>query len=506
MLDISILKTLFDTDSSASILHTGGDDADQISTLQEILHHLGFGKLLKWDKFGPDGDYGASTTAAVKDFADRNGITSDGTSVSGELGLKLLERYDFLDEMQNAQDAVNFPAVLKVLYRGSSEKIPITVLQNFLHELGLGAEMNWEKYGADGDYGAGTTKAVKAFADRVGIESDGEKVTKELVEEMIKAFNGFYGPDWYEESPKLVKQSLKITESDKTVTVSDGVDTKKFGKFSKGLFTYGSLSIEAFIADNKETLKAHGMTESAMNIMIGVSENEGKLDAINTWDNAFMTFGCFQWTIGVGKGQGELPALFKKIKEADPDVFAKLYGAHGIDVWPKTSGTTGFLVLNGQVVNSTAEKAQFRKPEWCFRFWKAGRNPKVQAVSVDHAHSRIGTFARAKSYQVHGHDIADVVTSEYGMALVLDNHVNRPGFIAGCLRDAVTAAGLKSKEPASWNTDDERAMITHYLKIRQTYRSKHSSPMTDAKKRGDRTKKYLTKGIISDKRGSYEFG
>ncbi|MEM7213829.1 MAG: hypothetical protein AAF479_18455, partial [Pseudomonadota bacterium] len=86
-----------------------------------------------------------------------------------------------------------------------------------------------------------------------------------------------------------------------------------------------------------------------------------------------------------------------------------------------------------------------------------------------------------------------------------DNHVNRPGFIAGCLRDAVTAAGLKSKDPGSWTTEDERNMIAQYLKIRQTYRSKHSGPMTDARKRSDRTKKYLTKGIISDERGSYEF-
>ncbi|MEM7212979.1 MAG: peptidoglycan-binding protein, partial [Pseudomonadota bacterium] len=425
MADVSILKALFDTDSSASILKRGGSDHDQISILQEILHHLGFGKLLNWDRFGPDGDYGASTAAAVKDFADRNAIASDGSFVSGELGEKLLDRYDFLDEMQNAQDAINKPAVMKVLYRGSSEKIPITVLQNFLHELGFAAEMNWEKYGADGDYGSGTTKAVKALAGKVGVASDGTSVTRELVEQMVDTFSGFYGPDWYDESPKLVRQALKITESDKTVTVSDGVDTKKFGKFSKGLFTYGSMSIGAFISDNKATLKAQGMTDSALNIMIGVSENEGKLDAINTWDNAFMTFGCFQWTIGVGKGQGELPALFKKIKAADADVFERFYGTHGLDVWPKTSATTGFLVLNGQVVNSTAEKAQFRKAEWCFRFWKAGRNHTVQAVSVDHAHSRIHTFARSKGYQVHGHDVADIVTSEFGMALVLDNHVNR---------------------------------------------------------------------------------
>ena len=298
---------------------------------------------------------------------------------------------------------------------------------------------------------------------------------------------------------------LTISKTDRAITVSDGLDTKEFGKHRLGLFTYGDLSIEAFIAGNRATLKAKGMTDSGLNIMIGVSANEGNLDAINTWDRAFMSFGCFQWTLGVGDEPGELPALFKKIREADADVFDRFFSAHGIDVWPGTGDTHGHLTLHDEVIDSAHEKEQFRSPEWCFRFWKAGQNDVVQAASVDHAYSRIATFARSTDYRVHRHDIADIVTSEYGMALVLDNHVNRPAFVAGCLSDAVSDAGLANKVPKDWSTRDERRMIERYLVIRQTYRSETTGPMTDARERGERTKNYLNRGLITDRRGSFGF-
>jgi len=58
------------------------------------------------------------------------------------------------------------------------------------------------------------------------------------------------------------------------------------------------------------------------------------------------------------------------------------------------------------------------------------------------------------------------------------------------------------KKPQNWDTAEERKLITAYLKIRETY---GRSPMTDANRRAKVTKKYLDKGIISDKRGSFKY-
>ena len=499
MTDIGVLQSLVDERAIVRVLRQGSDRQASIRVLQRALYDLGFGNALRWDRYGPDGQYGRSTKRAVKQFAARNGIASDGSKVGVKLGRVLIRRLQFLDEMHHMQDAVENASVLRQLYYKSGARVAITVLQTILYELGYGAQMNWARYGADGEYGNGTARAVKAFALARGIVSDGKSVSQEMAKQSLASFIGYYGADWYRESPQLVRETLTISETNRSVVVSDGVHKKELRKFRRGLYTSGDQKTQKFIDVNRSELQRQGMTESALNVMVGVSENEGNLDAINTWDNAFMTFGMFQWTIGTKNAKGELPALFKKIKDADADVFETYYGRHGIDISSATNDTHGHLVLNGHVVNTSTEKAQFRKPNWCFYFWKAGQDPLVQAVSLMHAFSRISVFYRSSKYQIHGHDIADVVTSEYGIALVLDNHVNRPGYVRSCLTKAVSAAGLADVDPGNWDTADERLVIEHYLHIRRMH---GSSPMTDADKRARVTKKYLTRGVISPERRS----
>ena len=255
------------------------------------------------------------------------------------MGRLLIQRWEFLPEMHHMQDAIEKPAILKQLHQGSGAKLAIAVLQEILHELGYDEELNWAKYGADGDYGGSTRAAVKAFGDANGIATDGTSVTLEMAKKSLDAFVGFYGPDWAQESPKVVAESLTIKVTSKNATVDDGQHRHTFRRAKKGYVEYGSIKAEAFINANRAMLKKRGMSDSALNVMIGVSENEGALDAINTWDSAFMSFGMFQWTIGQGKEKGELPALFKKIKDQEPEVFQTYYGQHGVDVTSNTSGT-----------------------------------------------------------------------------------------------------------------------------------------------------------------------
>ena len=501
MANIQVIENLISDGSIARTLKSGSSSRAAVSVLQETLYHLGFGRALNWDRYGPDGGYGKSTIKAVAAFAKANGIKSDGSSVNAKMGRLLVQRYDFLPEMHHMQDAIDKASLLKQLHAGSRADMAIKVLQEILHELGYDAQLQWEKYGADGDYGNATTAAVKAFGENNNIKTDGKSVTLAMAKKSLQTFKPLYGPDWHKESPKVVHQSLKVSVTSKYAIVEDGEHSRKFRRAKRGYYDYGTIKAEAFINANRAMLKKQGMSDSALNVMIGVSENEGALDAINTWDSAFMSFGMFQWTIGQGKEKGELPALFKKIKAANPDIFEKYYGQHGIDVSSSTNSTYGSLSLTGNVLNQPNEKTQMRAPKWCFLFWKAGQDPVVQAVSLQHAFDRIGTFARSSRFQINGHDVADIVTSEYGMALVLDNHVNRPGYIKSCLTKAMDAAGLKGSDPKKWTTDHERKLIAQYLRIRANY---GKYPMTHADKRAAVTKKYLRKGIISDARGSFK--
>ncbi|MDQ1353730.1 MAG: hypothetical protein QG657_4037 [Acidobacteriota bacterium] len=93
----------------------------------------------------------------------------------------------------------------------------------------------------------------------------------------------------------------------------------------------------------------------------------------------------FQWTLGVKNDPGELPALVEKIKKHDFNIFQTYYGQYGLDAQLSNS-TSGFFTLKG-----------------------------------------------------------DLMTSQYGLALILDNHVNRPGYIAGCLGKALANTVKKQR-------------------------------------------------------------
>ena len=109
-------------------------------------------------------------------------------------------------------------------------------------------------------------------------------------------------------------------------------------------------------------------------------------------------------------------------------------------------------------------------------------------------------FYSTERYKVDNtHLVSELVTSEYGVGLILDNHVNRPAYVKACLAKALAQTGLHN--PGEWGTEEERTLIDAYLKIRVTY---GQSPMTDAEKRARVTKKYLTDGTISDRRGSFK--
>ena len=500
----STIEKLIKDKIVGSVLKRKSKVKNAVRALQNILHELGFDEELKWKKYGADGDYGGDTTKAVKAFAERNKLPGNGENVTLAIAKKLLARYEILDDLQHLYNGVKENKIEKLFYRNSPHSVAVSALQSLLNELGFGKELNWKKYGADGDYGSGTTKAVKAFAQQQGIAGDGKKFTKTLAEIMIKKLELFYGKDWAKDSPPSeIKSGLSIRKSVENgrtrIYVSDGTKEGRFTRYKKGVFTSGQQKAMKFINTNKSSLKSIGLTDSAMNVMIAVSENEGNLDAINTWDNSFMTFGMFQWTAGAGNSKGELPALLKKIKTANTDLFFEYYGQYGLDVI-NVNDVYGNFTLNGKKLSTSADKEQLRSYEWVFYFWKAGQDSLVKSIQIQHALSRLNSFYRTNNVKVNGHFISDLVTSEYGVGLLLDNHVNRPAYVKQCIKKAMDQENLS--RPKNWGTAEERKLINAYLKIRETY---GKYPMTDADRRADVTKKYLDKGIISDKRGSFKY-
>ena len=100
MTERETLKNLIKDGTVARTLCKGSSARHAITALQTLLHWLGFDRQLKWEKFGADGDFGKATTAAVAEFAKRNGSRANGQRVTSVLAQKILVRYDSLEELK----------------------------------------------------------------------------------------------------------------------------------------------------------------------------------------------------------------------------------------------------------------------------------------------------------------------------------------------------------------------------------------------------------------------
>ena len=282
-----------------------------------------------------------------------------------------------------------------------------------------------------------------------------------------------------------------------------GPDGQRFGKkFKKGIYSSGSTRIGAFIQQNREAINS--VTSSQLCLLEGVSENEGKLEAINTWDNAFLSFGIFQWTAGVGNEAGELPALFDRLQQRFPETYHKYFGQYGLEVSGVRdidgSPGRGYFKLNGQVLGNGSDKEVLRSLVWPYLCKMAGMDDKVRLVQLEHAMARIDCFLKVDRLRIRGHYIGDYVTSEYGVAQLLDQHVNRPAHVISTLREAVDSleGQLDIDNPANWGDAEERKLLETYL----VFRARTS--MTDGPDRAARIKRQLDKGVLSDRRNSYQ--
>lgn len=383
----------------------------------------------------------------------------------------------------------------EVLCKNSSHKEVVSLLQKLLNDIGCNLQ-------ADGVYGNETRNAINAFIKN--ITSEGFCLPGTIAVAISEAVKSQM--TLFKKSPKSTAKGngLTIKELDSggkpKLTISSGDITAKFRKFKKGVYTFGKQKPGTIINDKKDEFKSIGLTDSEVNIIMAVSENEGNLDAVNTWDNSFLSFGMFQWTTGAGKQPGELAALLKRIKDKDESLFEKYYGRYGLDIAPKTNKLTGFMTLDGKEMIRPIDKSMLRKPKWAFFFWQSGQDFLIHLVQVQHAFARIKLFYHRNAYKIKNHYISDLITSEYGIALVLDNHINRPGYIKACLEQALDSAMLP-EEPSSWKTEDELKLLDAYLKIRATY---GLHPMTHADKRAERVQKYRDDGTLSDMRGTFE--
>lgn len=265
--------------------------------------------------------------------------------------------------------------------------------------------------------------------------------------------------------------------------------------FRAGFFTTGRTSLAKWLA----SLDAppSGLGDSVIRVVRAMCVNEGGLEAVNSYDGSFLSAGIFQWTAGANDEAGELPVLLFRFKSASPEAYEDCFGRYKLDTLVKTGALTGRLVLDGRQLDSSGSKMPLRRAEWAYRFWRAGHHPDFRAAQLALAASRIERFIKIP---VVGHAIGEWLTSQYGIALILDEHVNRPGHVPGTLEAALTKLfgdQVTSQHPETWTEAEELRLIDAYISARET------TSMTNSTARARLIGECTHTGQLSDDRGSF---
>ncbi|WP_421799899.1 hypothetical protein [Haliscomenobacter sp.] len=526
MANVEAIRDLLRTNSISKFLNVNARNT-YVVAFREMLNELGFSNELKMSSIGSSDFFGNEVVNAVVSFARRNKLDSTGLTVTPFLGATMVERHETLPGVKTLEGAIANGQYAQFNLQNTADRNNI-ILRSLLQTLGI--------------TGTTTQDALRNFALRKGLSSDGYLLTESLAKALLSDLYQLYGdslsklsikpgttnppitgpgspgnnPSPYPyEPPKTggtgvppitnpaVGNNLQIDDRGGTIVISDGSRQIQFRKHQPmGVSTPGFNSLVTFVEQNKDRLVELDLTYSALQVMESIAKNEGRMDAINSYDRGILSIGTYQWTLGRDDKAGELAALLKKFRDQFPDSFRRHFAPIGIDVSQDTNTTYGFLTLNGFAVNTPQAKEQFRDPAWGFRFWRALQEPDFQAVQVEHALDRLKNFYWKPSYAVFGSLLSTVITSAYGVALLLDNHVNRPAWIKPCVELAMQQTGLSN--PSTFTDQNERDLIQAYLNVRHTYTDGSIAPMSKSLIRAQAIYADVTAGKLSETRGSFQ--
>jgi hypothetical protein len=301
---------------------------------------------------------------------------------------------------------------------------------------------------------------------------------------------------------RVGRERIRISIEQKAVYATPLVKPEKIyigRQHRRGLHRMGLQEPETFIAEHREMLRESYLTESEVNVILAISENASNLDAVDTREKQFISFGMFQWTAGPSGKPGALPALLQLIKIGYPDNFQHYWAQFGLDV-TEVGPKLGWFTYRGKKLVSTAHKDLLREHIWAYRFARAGADIEVQTAQIQLAANRIHQFYFVKAFKLDGYALADLITSEYGVALLLDNHVERPGYIRSCVAEALQLSNLTAADLSEGEDEEEQLVLKNYLEIRETYGTR---PMPDARQRAAVIRGYVVDGIISAGRGTF---
>jgi hypothetical protein len=220
-----------------------------------------------------------------------------------------------------------------------------------------------------------------------------------------------------------------------------------------------------------------------LDVVVAIAPNEGFLDAIRMQDAGILSTGIHQWS---AHADLELPSLLHCFKQTNPDEFMLYFGLYNLDV--RRDGQNSFMLQsvqpNGSVTDlpvrqrraffggTTSGNLTTFRTDWAARVREASvASINYRAAQIREAVARFDRIQREVgniTVQLRGGRIQvpvnQLITSQFGAALVLDSHINLPGLVRPDLQRVANDVGTQPDEDAL-----EQAIVNRYEAIRRTF-------------------------------------
>ncbi|WP_428740652.1 hypothetical protein [Tenacibaculum sp.] len=295
----------------------------------------------------------------------------------------------------------------------------------------------------------------------------------------------YYGEEkWFElkkgcDCGEEFQSKIKCTRY-KYKTDDEGVKHYWYGPYYKG-----SKSIETF--SHWDTMIANKeLTSNEKTIMIYMSPNEGNFDSVQSYDSVALTAGAMQKTIN-NKGNGELPRQIWEFKQEEPELFQKYLGScckwtvektdtKAGKFWGENENYTMYYEKPDKTKITGKELKKFIRKE--FNKDNYGKSniastailPIIKLMLDEkYLQKQIKDFKFRLDYslstKVSNYKISEYFKSNFGRALVLDQHVNAPAWVQSDFQSSLNRFfNKKDKEIDDFNKK-ERDENKHKAKI-----------------------------------------
>ncbi|RYZ43716.1 MAG: hypothetical protein EOO71_02335 [Myxococcaceae bacterium] len=298
--------------------------------------------------------------------------------------------------------------------------------------------------------------------------------------------------DGYTPMVEVPQTRSDVTVDGTTVRMRDGRETAYTNSWKA---IDGGATTGDSRADVDTQLEKSGISEDRQKILASISGLEGTFSKVNTWDTGRVSWGFTQWTLGKS-GNGTLAEFMRDLKKTDPTQYEKSFGKYGLDIDDKGVVLTR---ADGTVLKGVEAAEEIRTDvKLSAVFMAAGADPAMQQAQIRFANEGKISDVRARSVKVTGKNaegeavtaklqLKDVVTSEYGNAIMTDLAVNAGSggaVAAAALEKYVKAKGVDPAKVAEWGPDAEKAVIAALEHASRAERLRHHAKAGFSKEPG----------------------